>query len=294
MEVELGDTVGTDRDDRHVLLEDADAEPQSSAPWGWQEMQLSADGARYDRFAACVMHLASRSTATPVTACGRKTDEGPSACRTRRELGFLRLVVGVLAVAVVMQAVVIAVVMLSVMMRRRGQTPPPTAWTTFAARLQACSGHGTEYSYDSVVWCECLDCWSGSQCQLHDDAVRRAQPVGRERAALCCRLTWVPCVHEVGQTCDAQASAGDPLLFEEYWASRQAVADVLLESAHKIGYVMGEEPTGPYSTMARLEMRIREVRTASLIRRCLNPVCVCKMSWGNSRSPLVRREGLCM
>jgi hypothetical protein len=76
MEVELVDTVGTDRDVRHVLLEDADAEPQSSAPWGRQEMQLSADGARYDRFAAWVMHFASRSTATPVTACQRKTDEG--------------------------------------------------------------------------------------------------------------------------------------------------------------------------------------------------------------------------
>jgi hypothetical protein len=45
-----------------------------------------------------------------------------------------------------------------------------------------------------------------------------------------------------------------------------AVGDVLLESAHKIGYVLGAEPTSPYSTMTRLEMRIKEVNTASLIR----------------------------
>lgn len=64
MEVELGDTVGTHRDDRHVLLEDADAETQSSAPWGRHEVQLSADGARCDLFAASMIHFGSRSTAT--------------------------------------------------------------------------------------------------------------------------------------------------------------------------------------------------------------------------------------
>lgn len=101
----------------------------------------------------------------------------------------MRLVVGVLAMAVVIQAVVIAVVMLSFLMRRRGQTSAPAAWTTFAARSEACSGHGTEYSYDSVVWCECLNCWSGSQCQLHDDAVRQAEPVVESSATLLC---WCP------------------------------------------------------------------------------------------------------
>lgn len=197
--------MGTDRDDRHVLLEDADAEPQSSAPWGRHEMQLSAEGARCDPL-RCLSDSLWETLSRHRKPPQRKTEGSGEGCRTRKELGFMRLVVGVLAVAVVIQAVVIAVVMLSVLMMRRRQTPAP-AWTTFAARSEeeACSGHGTEYSYDSVVWCECLNCYSGGQCQVHDAVRPKNEPVGGERpaASLGCwlssrRLTWVPCVYEVG------------------------------------------------------------------------------------------------
>jgi hypothetical protein len=226
MEVELGEHVVRSTD--KLLTEEHDR-AESSAPWSVHELQGGAH-------------------------------------RDRRQLPRLLLVVGLLAVAVILQAVVI----LRTMGAHATQTAGlPERTTAFAFRdtPTACSGHGVEYSYGvregPTVWCECLNCFSGRQCQVHD-AVRGLQTLSLNiifnspfpRTSFNTPITETCAV----QTCDAQASAGDPLMFEEYWATREGGAgDVLLQSAHKMGYVLSAEAASSYSTTARLEVAIREV-----------------------------------